>query len=59
MIAAGIAAQRQGIRAGDLAKIAAAALGGGGGGKADFAQGGGTDSSKLAKAIQVAVAAIK
>ncbi|MEN9954035.1 MAG: alanine--tRNA ligase, partial [Actinomycetota bacterium] len=42
MIAAGIAAQRQGIRAGDLAKIAAAALGGGGGGKADFAQGGGT-----------------
>ena len=33
--------------------------GGGGGGKADFAQGGGTDSSKLAKAIQEAVAAIK
>ena len=59
MIAAGIAAQRQGIRAGDLAKIAAAALGGGGGGKADFAQGGGTDTSKLAKAIQEAVAAIK
>jgi alanyl-tRNA synthetase len=59
MIAAGIAAQRQGVRAGDLAKIAAAALGGGGGGKADFAQGGGTDSSKLAKAIQEAVAAIK
>ena len=59
MIAAGIAAQQQGIRAGDLAKIAAAALGGGGGGKADFAQGGGTDSSKLAKAIQEAVAAIK
>ena len=59
MIAAGIAAQQQGIRAGDLAKIAAAALGGGGGGKADFAQGGGTDSSKLAQAIQEAVAAIK
>ena len=59
MIAAGIAAQQQGIRAGDLAKIAAAALGGGGGGKADFAQGGGTDASKLARAIQEAVAAIK
>ena len=59
MIAAGIAAQRQGVRASDLAKIAAAALGGGGGGKADFAQGGGTDTSKLAKAIQEAVAAIK
>jgi alanyl-tRNA synthetase len=59
MIAAGIAAQRQGVRAGDLAKIAAAALGGGGGGKADFAQGGGTDSSKLVQAIQEAVAAIK
>jgi len=59
MIAAGKAAQRQGVRAGDLAKIAAAALGGGGGGKADFAQGGGTDTSKLAMAIKEAVAAIK
>jgi alanyl-tRNA synthetase len=59
MIASGASAQQQGVRAGELAKIAASVLGGGGGGKADFAQGGGTDSSKIAKAIQEAVAAIK
>jgi len=59
MIASGASAQQQGVRAGELAKTAAAVLGGGGGGKADFAQGGGTDTSKLAKAIQEAVAAIK
>jgi alanyl-tRNA synthetase len=59
MIASGLAAQQQGVRAGDLAKIAAAALGGGGGGKADFAQGGGTDISKLALAVKEAAAAIK
>lgn len=59
MIASGSSAQQQGVRAGELAKIAAAVLGGGGGGKADFAQGGGSDSSKLAQAIQEAVAAIK
>jgi len=59
MIASGASAQQQGVRAGELAKTAATVLGGGGGGKADFAQGGGIDSSKLAKAIQEAVAAIK
>ena len=59
MIASGTSAQQQGVRAGELAKTAATVLGGGGGGKADFAQGGGIDSSKLAKAIQEAVAAIK
>ena len=59
MIASGPSAQQQGVRAGELAKIAAAVLGGGGGGKADFAQGGGSDSSKLAQAIQEAVASIK
>ena len=59
MIASGPSAQQKGVRAGELAKIAAAVLGGGGGGKADFAQGGGSDSSKLAQAIQEAVAAIK
>ena len=59
MIASGSQSQQQGVRAGDLAKIAAGVLGGGGGGKADFAQGGGTDSHKLHAAIQEAVAAIK
>ena len=59
MIASGASAQQQGVRAGELAKIAAQVLGGGGGGKADFAQGGGADASKLSQAIQEAVAAIK
>jgi alanyl-tRNA synthetase len=59
MIASGASAQQHGVRAGELAKIAAQILGGGGGGKADFAQGGGADASKLSQAIQEAVAAIK
>jgi alanyl-tRNA synthetase len=59
MSASGTSAQQQGVRAGELTKIAASVLGGGGGGKANFAQGGGTDSSKIAKAIQEAVASIK
>ncbi|MEY4944672.1 MAG: alanine--tRNA ligase [Actinomycetota bacterium] len=59
MIASGTEAQQRGIRAGELAKHASAVLGGGGGGKADFAQGGGADASKLAQAIHEAVALIK
>ena len=59
MIASGSDAQQQGVRAGELAKIASAVLGGGGGGKADFAQGGGSDATKLSQAIHEAVAAIK
>jgi alanyl-tRNA synthetase len=42
------------VNAGALAKAAAAVLGGGGGGKADFAQAGGSDSSKLPEALKVA-----
>ncbi len=59
MVASGSLAQQQGVRAGDLAKLAATVLGGGGGGKADFAQGGGTDVSKLSQAIHEATASIK
>ena len=58
MVSSGSKAQQQGVRAGDLAKIAATVLGGGGGGKADFAQGGGSDASKIDSAMQQAVAAI-
>lgn len=58
MVACGSKAQQQGVRAGDLAKIAATVLGGGGGGKADFAQGGGSDAGKIEAAMQQAVAAI-
>ena len=39
------------IRAGDLIREAAAIVGGGGGGRADFAQAGGSDPSKLGDAV--------
>jgi len=44
-------ARANGARAGELVKIASTVLGGGGGGKDDFAQGGGTDVSKLPLAL--------
>jgi alanyl-tRNA synthetase len=47
-----------GRKAGDLVRIAASVLGGGGGGKDDFAQGGGTDASKIGEAIMSIKAAI-
>jgi alanyl-tRNA synthetase len=39
-------------------RIAASVLGGGGGGKDDFAQGGGTDLTKIGEAISSIKAAI-
>ena len=39
------------FRAGDIVKAAAAVVGGSGGGRADFAQAGGTDPSKLPEAV--------
>ncbi len=59
MVACGQQAIEQGIKAGELAKAAAAELGGGGGGKADLAQGGGTDLSKLDAAIAIASGLIR
>ena len=53
MVAVGSKSQAS-VNAGAVAKAAAAILGGGGGGKSDFAQAGGTDSSKLEQAIKVA-----
>lgn len=53
MVAVGGKSQSS-VNAGAVAKAAAAVLGGGGGGKSDFAQAGGTDVSKLEKAIKVA-----
>jgi alanyl-tRNA synthetase len=47
-----------GRKAGELVRIAASVLGGGGGGKDDFAQGGGTDVSKIGEAISSIKAAI-
>lgn len=45
-------ARSQGIRAGDLVKVAAKLLGGGGGGKPDLAQGGGTQTEQLPQALE-------
>jgi alanyl-tRNA synthetase len=45
------AARAAGLKAGDLVRTASQILGGGGGGKPDYAQGGGSDSSKLPAAI--------
>ena len=53
MVGVGKQAQSS-VNAGAIAKAAAAVLGGGGGGKADFAQAGGSDSSKLQEALKVA-----
>jgi len=46
------AARAAGLKAGDLVRTASQILGGGGGGKPDYAQGGGSDASKLPAAIQ-------
>ncbi|TWE12516.1 alanine--tRNA ligase [Rudaeicoccus suwonensis] len=51
VIATNAAARDRGVRAGDLVKVAAGVLGGGGGGKPDLAQGGGSDSTKIADAL--------
>jgi len=57
IVATNEAARSNSLLAGDLAKAAAAVLGGGGGGKADLAQGGGTDVSAIATAIDTVAAA--
>ena len=51
IVAANQDAQDQGAKAGDLVRLASQILGGGGGGKADMAQGGGSDASKIAEAL--------
>ena len=51
LVATNAGARAAGLRAGALAKVAAAVLGGGGGGKDDVAQGGGTDPAQLAAAL--------
>jgi len=44
-------AQANGAKAGELVRLASQILGGGGGGKADIAQGGGTETSKISEAL--------
>lgn len=48
-------AQSNGIKAGDIVKVASAILGGGGGGKADIAQGGGVVASEIPNAIKAMI----
>jgi alanyl-tRNA synthetase len=50
-VATNAAARKSGIKAGDLVRGASKMLGGGGGGKPDFAQGGGTDATKIDEAL--------
>ena len=45
-------ARKNGIKAGDLVRGASKMLGGGGGGKPDFAQGGGSDASRIDEALK-------
>jgi alanyl-tRNA synthetase len=52
-------AREAGISSGNLVKVASAILGGGGGGKADIAQGGGPEVSKLADAFAAIENSIK
>jgi alanyl-tRNA synthetase len=51
-------ARASGVKAGALVKLGSAILGGGGGGKDDFAQGGGSDRTKIAAALEAIELAI-
>ncbi|NLS08728.1 alanine--tRNA ligase [Nesterenkonia sp. MY13] len=52
-------ARTEGLKAGDLVKVATGVLGGGGGGKPDLAQGGGQDASKIDEALEAVVTAVR
>ena len=58
VVAATSDAITSGVKAGALVKAGSSILGGGGGGKDDFAQGGGSDASKIESAISELKAAI-
>ena len=58
VVAVGVEAQQNGVKAGALVKSASAVLGGGGGGKDDIAQGGGINLSAIDLAIEAIAGAI-
>ncbi len=58
LVATNAAARQAGLRAGELARTAAAVLGGGGGGKDDVAQGGGSDAARLPDALAAVLTAV-
>jgi alanyl-tRNA synthetase len=59
VVAVDDSARTRGIKAGALVKVASTVLGGGGGGKDDFAQGGGSDISKIQEALSAIHQTIK
>jgi alanyl-tRNA synthetase len=59
VVATSEGARSSGVKAGALVKIGSTVLGGGGGGKDDFAQGGGTDSTKSLEALTAISNALK
>jgi alanyl-tRNA synthetase len=59
MVMAGKKAVNKGVNAGEIVKEASKIIGGGGGGKPNFAQGGGTNTEKLQKAIEKAEEILK
>ncbi|MEY2849295.1 MAG: hypothetical protein RI885_1962, partial [Actinomycetota bacterium] len=58
IVATNEAARSFGVRAGALARVAAAVMGGGGGGKDDLAQGGGSDVAAIPGALDAVIAAL-
>jgi alanyl-tRNA synthetase len=58
IVATNDASRQLGVKAGELARIAAGILGGGGGGKDDLAQGGGSDVGAIGAALEAIVAAV-
>ena len=59
MVVAGKAAVDKGVNAGDVVREVSEIIGGGGGGKPGFAQGGGTQTGKLSKAVEAAEKLVK
>jgi alanyl-tRNA synthetase len=59
MVMAGKVALKKGVNANEIVREASAVIGGGGGGKPNFAQGGGTQTQKLSKAIKKAEEVLK
>jgi alanyl-tRNA synthetase len=59
MVMAGKLALKKGVNANEIVREASAIIGGGGGGKPNFAQGGGTQTEKLSKAIKKAEEILK
>jgi alanyl-tRNA synthetase len=59
MVMAGKKALEKGVDAGTIVREASAVIGGGGGGRKHFAQGGGTQTQRLAEAIEKAEEILK